>query len=151
MPDEKHVGMEISKTSNIIRRSFVKSDVKNQMYEATGKNGWIIVYLARNRDRDIFQRDIENEFSMRRSTVSNMIKLMEKKGYIVREAVKGDARLKRLVLTEKSLEMYSQMMEVITANEARMRRGISEQELEVFFRVMKKVQDNLEEEGGSEE
>lgn len=148
MPDQKYVGMEISKVSNIIRRNFVKSDFKRQVYEATGKNGWVIGYLARHRDRDVFQRDIENEFSMRRSTVSNMIKLMEKKGYIRREAVKGDARLKRLVLTHKSLEIYGHMMEEIAENEARMKRGISDEELEIFFRVIAKIQKNLEDEGG---
>ena len=145
---EKYIGMEISKTSNVIRRSFGKTEFKRQLEEATGKNGWIIGYLARHRDREIFQRDIENEFSMRRSTVSSMIKLMEKKGYIRRESVEGDARLKKLVLTEKSLETHSRMMKEIEQNEAQMRQGISSGELEVFFRVLSKIQQNLNDEGG---
>ena len=145
---EKYIGMEISKTSNVIRRSFGKTEFKRQLEEATGKNGWIIGYLARHRDREIFQRDIENEFSMRRSTVSSMIKLMEKKGYIRRESVEGDARLKKLVLTEKSLETYSRMMKEIDQNEALMRRNISPGELEVFFRVLERIRQNLNDEGG---
>lgn len=140
----KFIGMEISKTNNIIKRSCEKNNVKQRLYEATGKNGWIIGYLAEHKDEEIFQRDIENTFSMRRSTVSNMIKLMEKKGYIIREPVSDDARLKRLVLTEKSLKVHRQMMNEISRNENQMKKGISEEELEIFFNVLEKVQKNLE-------
>lgn len=140
----KFIGMEISKTNNIIKRSFRKSNVKQSLYEATGKNGWIIGYLAEHKDQEIFQRDIENTFSMRRSTVSNMIKLMEKKGYVIRQPVSGDARLKRLVLTEKSLEAHSRMIEEISRNEEQMKKDISEKDLQTFFNVLEKVQHNLE-------
>ena len=48
--------------------------------EITRKNGWIIGdYLASNRDKDIFQKDIEYNFSIRRSTVSGILQLMEKR------------------------------------------------------------------------
>lgn len=50
-------------------------------------NGWVIVYLAHNSDRDVFQRDLEERFNVRRSTVSNILSLMEKKGLIKRESV----------------------------------------------------------------
>ena len=38
---------------------------------------------------------------MARSTVTGVVKLMERKGLIRRESVSSDARLKKLVLTEK--------------------------------------------------
>ena len=142
-----YIGIEISKTSNIIRRCFGRNTFKKRMEKATGKNGWIIGYLAQNQEKEIFQRDIETEFSMRRSTVSNMIKLMEQKGYIARESVPGDARLKRLVLTEKSMDTYAHMMEEIHHSEEQMRKGISEEELSVFFHVMEMIQRNLQEGG----
>lgn len=149
LSDDKNIGMEISKTNNMILRYCLHSDFKNTVNSATGKNGWIIGYIAEHQDRDVFQRDIEEVFSIRRSTVSNMIKLMEQKGYIRREAVSYDARLKKLVLTPKAQEIYRKVRESIILGENKMRKDISDEELETFFRVLEKVRNNLEEQRGN--
>ena len=73
--------------------------------DVTAVNGRIIMYLYHHKEEDIFQKDIENEFSIRRSTSSSIISLMEKKGYIERVSVAHDARLKKLVLTDKALQV----------------------------------------------
>ena len=100
---ERYIGLEISKINNMLRRKCKRENLFAQSEdEVTRKNGWIIGYLADNRDKDIFQKDIENKFSIRRSTVSGILQLMEKKGYVKREGVAYDARLKKLTLTEKA-------------------------------------------------
>lgn len=150
MPHDKYIGMELSKVNNMIRRDYSKTDIKKKVDDATGKNGWIIGYLAENSDKDIFQKDIEERFYLRRSTVSNMIQLMEKKGYISREAVSYDARLKKLTLTSKAWEIHRLMLRNIIDHEDKMRRNIAEEELCVFFDVLEKIQRNLTNEGGTE-
>ena len=70
--------------------------------ETTGGNAHIIMFLARNRDREIYQHTIEQKFCITRSTASRVLALMEKKGLIARESVAHDARCKRIVLTDKS-------------------------------------------------
>ena len=67
-------------------------------------NGWIMRYLYENRKKDIFQKDIEKFFSIGRSTVTNIIQILEKKGYVRRESVEYDARLKKVILTEQGIE-----------------------------------------------
>ncbi len=57
----------------------------------TMMHGWIIRYLYENREQDIFQKDIEQRFAVGRSTVTNLIQLMEKKGFVKRESGKQDA------------------------------------------------------------
>ena len=148
MPNEKYIGMELSKINNMLKRDYTRSDIKKEVDNATGKNGWIIGYLAENSDKEIFQRDIEDQFLIRRSTVSNMIQLMEKKGYITRESVSYDARLKKLVLTPKAWEVHRLMLENISAKEDKMRQGINENDLAIFFSVLEKIKHNLENEGG---
>ena len=56
------------------------------------------------------QRDIEREFSITRSTVTNILQLMERKGYIERRCVPQDARLKQLVLTEEGIRFHEKTM-----------------------------------------
>ena len=114
--EEKYIGMEISKTNNLLIRSCLKNDFRD-VNAATGKNAWIIGYIAEHSDRDVFQRDIEEDFSIRRSTVSNMISLMEQKGYIKRESVDYDARLKKLVLTPKALDIHRRVYDNIIVSE----------------------------------
>ena len=50
---------------------------------------------------------------------------MEKKGYIIREGVSYDARLKKLTLTEKSWDFVSKTMEKVDENEEKLRNGLS--------------------------
>ena len=73
--------------------------------ETTGMQGWIIGFLHRNEDRDMFQRDVEAEFNIRRSTATGILQLMEKTASSA-GAVAYDARLKKLVLTPKALAVH---------------------------------------------
>ena len=109
MQKDKYIGMELDKTRNMLQRAFARADLRIRLDKATNKNSWIISYLAENTDKDIFQRDIEDKFSLRRSTVSTMLTLMEKKGYIERQSVDYDARLKKIVLTPKAAEINRQL------------------------------------------
>ncbi|MFR3345644.1 MAG: MarR family transcriptional regulator [Anaerobutyricum sp.] len=58
--------------------------------------GWIMGYLYDHKGGEIFQRDIEAQFYIARSTITYLVKQMEQKGYIARVAVERDCRLKRL-------------------------------------------------------
>ena len=84
----KHtVRFELRTLNNMIHRQIVASKNIKYVDELTGATSWIIGYLVHNRDKDIFQKDIEREFSVRRSTVSKTLSVMENKGLIRREAV----------------------------------------------------------------
>ena len=48
--------------------------------------------------------------SITRSTVTNILQLMERKGYIERRSVPQDARLKQLVLTEEGICFHEKTM-----------------------------------------
>ncbi|WP_163197651.1 MarR family winged helix-turn-helix transcriptional regulator [Bifidobacterium platyrrhinorum] len=89
---------------------------------ATGGNARIIMFLARNRDKDIYQHTIERKFCITRSTASRVLALMEKKGLIARESVAHDARLKKIVLTAKA----DSIVACLSANGERMERRLVE-------------------------
>lgn len=137
---DRLLGMEIRKLSNCMRHAAPRFCDDE---DVTAVNGRIIMYLYHHREEDIFQKDIENEFSIRRSTSSSIISLMEKKGYIERVFVAHDARLKKLVLTDKAL----QLCDIIHTNtmefEKNIRNGISEEELKIFYSVLDKIVDNI--------
>ena len=144
MNRENDIGFVVRRLSNLIKRDVEKSKINLGLDPVKGVNGWAISYFYENRHRDIFQKDFENQFSIRGSTASKILKTMEQKGYIQRIAVESDARLKKIVLTENAMELHKRIISEIEAREERMRKGLSKQELDTFFNVMNKLCDNME-------
>lgn len=143
---EKEIGFQLRTTSNLIRRNFESMPSFDETQCLTGAHGWVIGYLYDNRHRDVYQRDFESEFKIRRSTITNMLKLMEKNGLITREGVNGDARLKKISLTEKAMLMQKRISKDIKRLESKISAGITDEEKEIFFKVINKIKANLEEE-----
>ena len=116
MEKERQLGFEIRTLNNCVKR-FVHSTRPPEFEESTGVHGWAIRYFYENRNKDIFQRDFEKKFSIRRSTASRMLKTMEQKGFIERLSVESDARLKKIVLTEKAVQNHEKIIESIKKRE----------------------------------
>lgn len=111
--------------------------------QITRMHHWIIGYLHRRQGEDVFQRDVEAEFRISRSTTSSMITLMEKKGLIRRESVPGDARLKKLTLTDKAVEMHRLHMDRFQTVENRVEQTLSEEERAELIRLLHKIRDQV--------
>lgn len=144
MQRKNDIGLAIRKLSILIKRDIEKSKIKLGIDTLNGVNGWAINYFNENRDKNIFQKDFEEKFSIRRSTASNILKNMEQKGLIKRIAVENDARLKKIVLTETAIDLNNKINEDIKLREIKMRKDIDQKELEIFFKVIDKISDNLE-------
>ena len=99
--------------------------------------------LLATMDREIYQRDVEEKFHIRRSTATGILKLMEKNGFIYRESVEWDARLKKILPTEKSIALRGEILETIHRLELRMAEGIGREEFETCIRVLQKMSENL--------
>ena len=140
MKGERHVGGEIRVLSNLIKRCMDDG----MPPETTGMQGWIIGFLHRNEDRDMFQRDVEAEFNIRRSTATGILQLMEKNGFLLREPVAYDARLKKLVLTEKALDIHKMVEEDRKRTEEQLTKDIDAQELAIFRKALKQMIRNME-------
>lgn len=117
--------------------------IKNDTGEATAYHGRVIGYLFDNRDKDIFQKDIENRFGIRRSTVTKLLQLMEGNGLITRTAVISDARLKKITLTEKGISMHEHFRCEIDRFEQAVSAGLTPEERESFFRITDKIYKNI--------
>lgn len=139
----QHLGFEIHRLEKLMTRRRAYSHVHAEAERLTGMHGYLIGYLYENRDHDVFQRDIEKQFSMSRSSVTATLQLMEKNSLITRESVVQDARLKRILLTQKALELHQQIQEDIMTFESQLTKGISEEEAAVFLQVVQKMRDNL--------
>ncbi len=144
MKRENEIGFVVRRLSNLIKRDVDNSKLKLGLDPVTNVNGWAIGYLLDNMDKDIFQKHFENKFSISPSTASNILKNMEQKGFVKRVSVESDARLKKIVLTEKAIDVHNKVIKEITEREKRLKKGINDQDINTFFSVMERLTANME-------
>lgn len=145
MDRKKSIGFEVKSLSNIIKRSIDKQIADGCEGSSSVTHGWVIGYIYDHMDKgDVFQRDLEAKFNIRRSTATGILKLMEKNGLILREPVEYDARLKKLVLTKKAVELHESIVREINTIENTMKQGLSQEELNSFFETIEKIKRNIE-------
>ena len=144
MEESYRIGWQIKVLSNLIKREVGNFGCDKYQDELTGNNMFIIGHLARHREEDVFQKDLEEFFSVRRSTMSTIILRMEQKGFLSRESVSHDARLKKLVLTEKGEQIHEMIESKIEDTEKKLSSGLTEDEKQTLFHLLEKLRQNLE-------
>lgn len=141
--NQKTVSSQLRTLTRRIHRFIENSPNKKQFDSVTGTNGWIIAYLSCKKDEDVFQRDIEKEFDITRSTASKVIDLMEQKGLIERQKVSSDARLKKISLTPKA-EQLSALFEKDQKNlEETLTKGFTPEEIQTLDEYIVRMKNNL--------
>lgn len=144
--NNRRAGFTVKALSNQITR-YMESGRMNPAPDEgdlTGMQRAVIGFVGDHAGQDIFQRDIEATFNIRRSTATGILQLMEKNGYLLRENVPYDARLKKLVLTQRAVEAHTRAMASLDEMDRRMTQGISPGEMDEFFRTAHKMLENLQ-------
>lgn len=99
--------------------------------------------LANYSERDIYQKDIEEEMNIKSAGISVLLKKMEENNMIIRERVPYDDRLKRIRPTSVSIELKEKIDQDIGLVENKLTSGISNEKLSIFFEVVQKMTENM--------
>ena len=121
---EKTVSLELYGLTNLLKRESESSCLCkfHRQTDLTDMQSRIIGFLHRKRAED-----------------------MEKKDLVKRDAVAYDARLKKVRLTPKAEELVNSSEQEMLRFEKMLTANISEEDMACFFRVTKKIRENLEE------
>ena len=139
------LGLDISKIDHIISRKMDNEILKSLEEHITMPQAYAIDFIATHcNDKDIFQKDLEKEFDLKRSSITHMLNNMERNNLIKRVSVPEDARLKKIILTDKALKSYEQISFAIDCIENKLSYNISNEEIDVFHKVLSKIRNNLE-------
>ena len=143
---DKSASCELRRLTNHVRRKLMtfKGDKNNK--RQTSSHYYIINYIASKGNEDVFQRDIDQRFSLRRPTTTEILKLMERNGLVTKKSVENDLRLKKVVLTKKAKVLGEEFETFLEDMEAQMTQGISQEHMDIFFDVIEKMRQNLENE-----
>lgn len=142
--DKKKIGAEIRVLANLIGRNLNDINFGDECYNLTGPQTLILVYLYRRQNDDVFQKDIELEFNVRRSSATGVLKCLEANGFIRRESINRDARLKKIILTKKAYKHREVLERHIDELEKILVSGLSQQEIDDLIKILGKIKRNLE-------
>lgn len=141
MDKEIHIGKKILILSKRIHR---KLDSGTSKFGITGVQSRILGFISHNSEKkDIFQKDIEEELDIRRSSVTSVLQLMEKNGYIERVSVSKDARLKKIIITEKGIEVQRNVWNLIQELEKSLIDELSDEELEILISLIDRLSNKI--------
>lgn len=137
-----NLGGLIHKIAHKMKREI---DHANQKLGVSGVQGRIIGYIrCESKNRDVFQKDIEEHFELRGSSVTSTLQNLEKMGFIVRESIPTDQRLKRIVLTKKALDIHNQITKNIEQVEKEAFSSINKEEEQLLSDLLKRILNNIE-------
>ncbi|MGL4948750.1 MAG: MarR family winged helix-turn-helix transcriptional regulator [Anaeroplasmataceae bacterium] len=118
-----------------ISNSLKGSDLTCQQME-------ILIYIYKNSHLNIHQKEIENFYSFKASSISGILKRLEQNDFISK--VQGDdSRQKIIKLTEKSLSIMSEVEENRIKFDEQLLNGFSEKEISELRSYLERLKNNI--------
>ena len=105
----------------------------------------IFDYIEESGKKEIYQKDLEEAVDLRRATVSGILQTMEKNQLITRVIDDTDTRTKKIILTKESEKRIAKNKEKVATLQKITTEGISDEDLETFSIVLRKMTQNVQE------
>ena len=95
--------------------------------------------MRRSEEGGVLQRDLEEALGVRRSSVTAILQTMEKAGLILRTGVDGDARKKRISVTEKGKRLDGELRAFMDSLEDELAQIYTPEELSALIGLTDKM------------
>ncbi len=99
----------------------------------------IIDYLSRNKNKEVLQRDLESEFSIKSSTATVLLQRMEIKKLLYRKVSGKDSRQKCLKLTKKANKLETIILSYMDSDQSQMTSGLNKEEVVFLEKILKRM------------
>lgn len=103
------------------------------------------LYFQSRQKKKVLQKELEEEFKIRKSSVTSVIQILEKKGLVRRISVQKDARQKELVLTEEGIAVQKMVLKRLDELENMVNEVMTPEEKELWLACVRKIETRLEE------
>ena len=137
----KHIGFLCDCVSREVKSAIIRGSKDLCVDTFSAKHGWMIGYFVRQTE-PIYPKDLEQVFHFPKSTLADILSMLEKDGLIKKVPVDGDGRKKQIIVTEKGIAFNQATEGQIVEVEDYIVDGISEEDIEVAERVLEKIKEN---------
>jgi len=138
----ENLGLEVRILSNLIYNKL--NQMTMEVEDLTIHQCWILQYLTGHTGKEIYQKDIEQLFSIKRSTANQMLRTMENRGFIRRTVSDEDARRNILTVTENGIAVCEHLVKHLYRFMLKLHGDIPKSELEQFQITLRKLWHNIE-------
>ena len=129
---------------NIISNKLKRSADENLIAENVTIEQIMVMKMISERGGKVRQKEIENEFSVRRSTVTSAMQILEKKGFILRESDPLDSRAKIVTLTEAGIEKNFKLFSFIKNRDETILSILTDKEKETLTAILTKLLNQID-------
>lgn len=105
-------------------------------YDLTSMQMSFIDYLSDHPQTEVLQRDLEQEFNIRRSTATLILQRMEKKHLVVRKTSQVDARQRAVFLTEQSQAIVQVIKQYMKQEQTQLEQHFSTAQVQIFEEML---------------
>ena len=142
--EDKNIFNSIKELEKGIVRKIMSETSHDEMYSKPSiAQMQIIKYILKHDGKTIYQRNLEEVFNVRRATISGILKTMEKNNVIIRVCDPNDARGKIVILSDDAKKFFKEKENLFKKIETVLKKDISKEELEIFYKVILKMRDNI--------
>ncbi|CAI2662253.1 hypothetical protein AKUG0406_14460 [Apilactobacillus kunkeei] len=132
----ENIGRQLKIASTQLTKKFDKFAIQ---YDLTSMQMSVIDFLTLFYDQEIFQKDIEHEFNIRRSTASTLLKRMEDKGLVRRVESNKDARQKQVILTDLAVQYEDDIQKFMVETQQQIHSFLSDEEYDALESSLDKI------------
>ena len=139
------IGGEVRRLSLLIKRRIDADPVFTEQNKVTGTHGYMLGFICRKNEAKevVYQKDIEQAFSIRRSSATEILNTMENNGLIERTPCLEDKRQKRLIVTEKGISTHKTIINRLNAIDGEMKEVLTDEEFNAFKSIITKLEKEL--------
>lgn len=143
--NKEHICRDFKLINNYIEKQLNENLAK---YNLTRSQIDILVFLKKSEknEKEVNQKDIEKNLSLRNPTITGLLDRLEIKGYIKREVSSIDKRYRKIVLTQSSYEILDDGKEQIKSIEKKLLKTLDKEEIENLNSILNKIIIKIKEE-----
>lgn len=144
MDHKKRLGYLIKKMNIVMDKHFNETLASTDLTKSQAE---LLLFLHRNSDKQMTQKDIETYYHISNPTVTGLINRLEAKGYVERVISSDDARKRIIVETQKAKNLHSFLKQGSIEFNELLLSCLTKDEQKLLTDLLWRVLENMEGEG----
>lgn len=95
--------------------------------------------LALTEQEGLYQKELAEVLEIENATMVRLIDGLERQAFVERQAVEGDRRAKRIVMTEEGRQLADEVVSLADEVREELLESVTDEELEIALDVMRKM------------